>query len=71
MYVEDKSAGVTGPARIGRVFFSKTGATLRYAGEEFGRFSYGFKANFFRVSDGAHFWISGCREDGEDDHRPA
>lgn len=28
MYIEDKSTGLTGPARIGRVSFSKTGQTL-------------------------------------------
>jgi hypothetical protein len=47
---------------------------LRYDGEEFGRLGgRGFKANFFRCRDGAHFWISGCRQDGEDGlygHRP-
>lgn len=25
MYIEDKSGGLEGPARIGRVYFSKTG----------------------------------------------
>jgi hypothetical protein len=28
MYVESKSAGLEGPARIGRVFFSKSGKTF-------------------------------------------
>jgi len=28
MYIEDKSRDLTGPCRIGRVRFSKTGATL-------------------------------------------
>ena len=28
MYIECKSDGLTGPARIGRVTFSKTGRTL-------------------------------------------
>lgn len=35
MYIESKGDGLTGPARIGPVTFSKTGATLRYAGREF------------------------------------
>lgn len=28
MYIESKAGGLTGPARIGRVRFSKTSATL-------------------------------------------
>jgi hypothetical protein len=28
MYIEDKSSGLEGEARIGRIFFSKTGKTL-------------------------------------------
>lgn len=35
MYIEDKSAGLTGPARIGRVNFSKTGRTIYYRVEAF------------------------------------
>ena len=31
MYIESKGAGLSGPARIGRVTFSKTGATLSSA----------------------------------------
>ena len=30
MYIEYKGSGLTGPARIGRVRFSKTGQTLYY-----------------------------------------
>ena len=30
MYVESKAEGLSGPARIGRVTFSKTGRTLYY-----------------------------------------
>jgi hypothetical protein len=67
MYVEDKSQGLLGPARIGRVTFSKRGKTLHYRGSTFqslgGR---GFKANYFCVETGAHFWISGPRKDGAD-----
>lgn len=32
MYLEDKSKGLNGPARMGRVGSSKTGETLYYAG---------------------------------------
>jgi hypothetical protein len=67
MYIEDKSDGLAGACRIGRVTFSKTGATLHYGARSFqslkGR---GFKANYFEVDSGRHFWISGPRKDGAD-----
>lgn len=67
MYIEDKSAGLVGPCRIGRVTFSKTGATLRYGGRSFQSLKgHGFKANYFDTETGQHFWISGPREDGAD-----
>lgn len=47
MYIEDKSDGLSGPARIGRVPFSKTGRTLYYAGRRFhGLKGAGFKASY-------------------------
>src|SRR4051812_49047955 len=67
MYIEDKSAGLVGPCRIGRVSFSKTGATLRYGGRSLQSLKgYGFKANYFDLETGQHFWISGPRKDGAD-----
>ena len=67
MYIEDKSGELEGEARIGRVYFSKSGKTLYYRGRKFrtlnGR---GFKANYFEVETGAHFWISGPRKDRDD-----
>ena len=67
MYIEDKSGGLVGPARIGRVTFSKTGSTLTYAGRSFQSLKgVGFKANYFDVETGDHFWISGPRRDGAD-----
>ena len=67
MYIEDKSSGLVGPARIGRVTFSKTGKTIYYRGRTFrslkGR---GFKANYYDVETGAEFWISGPKKDGSD-----
>lgn len=67
MYIECKAGGLTGPARIGRVSFSKSGATVYYAGKEFrGLKGSGFKANYFEVESGEHYWISGCRGDGQD-----
>ena len=48
MYIEDKSEGLEGAARIGRVYFSKTGKTLYYRGMKFQSLKgSGFKANYF------------------------
>ena len=67
MYIEDKSGGLTGPARIGRVSYSKTGKSLYYRGRMFQSLKgYGFKANFFDAETGQEFWISGCKKDGTD-----
>ena len=67
MYIEDKSGGLNGPARIGRVIYSKSGKSLNYAERTFQSLSGGgFKANYFDVDNGDHFWISGPRKDGRD-----
>lgn len=67
MYLEDKSGGLTGPARIGRVTFSKTGTTIYYRGKSYRRSTRGgSKANHLELETGADFWISGCRKDGAD-----
>lgn len=67
MYIENKSGGLTAAGRIGRVTFSKSGATLRYGGRTFQSLKgTGFKANFHDVETGEHFWISGPRRDGAD-----
>ncbi len=67
MYIECKAGSLNGPARIGRVTFSKSGRSLTYGGRIFqslnGR---GFKANYFEVETGDEYWISGPRKDGED-----
>jgi hypothetical protein len=65
MYIESKADGLTGPARIGRVSFSKTGRTIYYRGDAFRRFR-GFKANYYKVGSGEEYWISGPRKDGSD-----
>ncbi|MEL6629553.1 MAG: 1-deoxy-D-xylulose-5-phosphate synthase, partial [Bacteroidota bacterium] len=50
--MEDKSSGLEGDARIGRVYFSKSGKTLYYQGRRFqslkGR---GFKANYIDIDN--------------------
>ena len=67
MYIEDKSGGLNGPARIGRVTFSKSGRSLHYGGRTFQTLSgTGLKANYFDVDTGDQFWISGPRKDGRD-----
>ena len=65
MYVESKAESLNGPARIGRVTFSKTGLSIRYRGQTFLR-TRGFKANYFDEKTHDHYWISGPRRDGKD-----
>jgi len=67
MYIENKSSGLTGPARIGRVRFSKAGKTLYYGEQTFKSLrGSGFKANFYEVETREEYWISGPRKDGAD-----
>ena len=67
MYMEYKGDDVVGPARIGRVTFTKTGKSVDYKGRRFttlrGR---GFKANYYDTQTRKHYWISGCKKDGTD-----
>jgi hypothetical protein len=59
--------GLTGPGRIGRITFSKTGATLYYQGRSLQSLKGGgFKSNYFAIETGEHFWISGPKKNGED-----
>lgn len=67
MYIENKSLGLEGPARIGRVYFSKTGKTLYYGAARFRSLKgSGFKANYYEVGTGDEYWISGPRKDRHD-----
>ncbi|RLA48384.1 MAG: 1-deoxy-D-xylulose-5-phosphate synthase [Gammaproteobacteria bacterium] len=67
MYIEDKSLGLEGPARIGRVYVSKTGKTLYYGNLVLKSLKgSGFKANYFDVETGAEYWLSGPRKDQND-----
>jgi hypothetical protein len=67
MYMEFKGDDIVGPARIGRVTFTKTGKSVDYKGRRFttltGR---GFKANYYDAETREHYWISGCKKDGTD-----
>ena len=67
MYIERKGSEISGPARIGRVTFSKSGKSLYYQGRRFHTLSGGgFKANYFDWESGEHYWISGCKKRGGD-----
>lgn len=66
MYIEDKSDGLVGPARIGRVTFSKSGRSVSYGGRTFRKSGSGYKYNYIDVETGDRFWISGPRKDGAD-----
>ena len=67
MWIEDKSAGLAGPARIGWVQVKNGGKRLLYGDQVFvslrGR---GFKSNFYDAATKDRYWISGCRRDGMD-----
>ncbi len=69
MWIENKGDGngIVGPARIGRVTFSKSGKSVHYSGRTFQTLAgSGFKANYFDTETGEHYWISGCHKDGRD-----
>ena len=67
MYIECKAGKLLGPARIGRVTFSKTGRTLYYRGQTFQSLKgKGFKSNYYCVETGEDYWISGPKRRGGD-----
>jgi hypothetical protein len=67
MYIESKAGGLTRPARIGRVTFSKSRATIYYHGKAFQSLrGGGFESNYFDIETGEHYWISGPHKDGRD-----
>lgn len=66
MYIERKAEGLNGPARIGRVTFSKTGRTVEYGGRSFLKVSNGYKYNHIDTETRDEYWISGPRRDGQD-----
>jgi len=67
MYIESKAEGLVGPARIGRVTYSKSGCTIYYREQAFRSLKgNGSKANYYDVETGDHYWISGPRRDGAD-----
>ena len=67
MYIEYKGGGISRPARIGRVTYSKSGRSLYYKGRRFSSLAgSGFKANYRDEETGEEYWISGCKKDGTD-----
>ncbi len=69
MYIERKSGNDSGPARIGRVTFSKTGRTIYYNGMSFQSCKgQGIGANYFEIDTGDEYWISGPKKNGQDRH---
>ncbi len=71
LYIEKKSGhSDDGPARIGRVAFSKSGRTLYYRGLRLRRMKGGgISGNYFDVETGDEYWVSGAKRDGRDRHR--
>lgn len=68
MYLELKSEYQdNGPARIGRVSFSKTGKTIYYRDKAFQRMTGGgVSGNYFDVETGEEYWISGVKKNRQD-----
>jgi hypothetical protein len=66
MYIENKSDTLNGKGRIGRVTYSKTGRTIYYDGKAFQSLNGGYKANYFEITSGESYWISGPKKAGGD-----
>jgi hypothetical protein len=72
MYIELKThAGGhddSGPARIGRVTFNRTGKTLQYRGKRLQKGGTDSCANYHDVETREGYWISGPKKNGQDRH---
>lgn len=67
MYLENKSEGLVGEARIGKVRFSKTKKSIYYKDMVFRTLKgTGFKSNYYDIETEDEYWISGCKKDGKD-----
>ena len=67
MYIEHKAGNLIGDARIGRVYFNRSGKTLYYQGRRFQSLKGdGYKCNYVDVDSGETFWISGPKRNGGD-----
>jgi hypothetical protein len=65
MYIENKSEGLVGPARIGRVTFSKSMQSIHYDGKTLLKTKSGFKHNFLHVETDDIYWVSGPKKAGD------
>jgi hypothetical protein len=70
MYIELKTGfNDNGPARIGRVSFSRIFQTIYYRGKTFRRLHGGGVAgNWVDVDTGEEYWISGVKKNRHDRH---
>ncbi len=70
MYIELKTGhGDNGPARIGRVRFSRSMKTLYYENQRFRSYKGGgISGNCYDVATGDTYWISGPKKNGQDRH---
>jgi hypothetical protein len=70
MYLELKTGySDNGPARIGRVSFSRTGRTVYYKDKQFLSIGgSGIGANYLNVETNEQYWISGPKRNGSDRH---
>ncbi len=73
MYIELKSCpdghNDNGPAKIGRVTFSKTGRTIYYRDKRFQSAKGSeFCGNYYDIDTGDVYWISGPKKGGGDRH---
>lgn len=67
MYVEYKGGGLTGQGWITRITFSKSGCSVYFRGKRLQTLGgAGFKANYFDVATGEHYWVSGPKRNGQD-----
>ena len=68
MYVELKPEHMgNGPAWIGKAQFSRTGTTVYFNGSAFKKsHSRGGLGNYYEISTGDTYWISGVKKEGSD-----
>jgi hypothetical protein len=64
-WTELSEGELTGPGRIGRVTFNRTGKTLYYSGKTFHK-AEGFKSNYVCEETAERYWISGPKKRGGD-----
>jgi len=64
--VTSGAKNLTGPARIGKVTFTKSGKNLYYQGKLLQRTTNGSKANYLSLETGEWFWVSGPKKNGQD-----